>query len=451
VTARDPTDPRYVELAARILPRFQREAHLIAAAIVLSCATSWSRLATALALHLVLLPANTAITAFASPRFGARAEIARTVMNVGLCSIGYALIDWPLPVWFWLPYIAVAFDQLGGKHTRNMIILQCALQDASALIAGQRWLEPAAFTLLAAVCWRATVARNRIIHDMLARAEEQRDEIERSHLGLKAEVAARERVELELRHAQKLEAIGRLAAGVAHEINTPIQFVSDSIEFVRENIGDLIGRGGGPSPAPDSDEAYLTEHVPKALALASDGCQRVATIVRSMKQLAHPGSDEVSSVDLNAAITAALEVSRHEYKLVADVETRLAMLPPAPCIGGEINQVLLNLITNAAHAIEDRYRGTERRGQITVASSIDARGISISIGDDGVGIPPEIRDRIFDPFFTTKAVGRGTGQGLAIARSILERHGGELVFTTELGRGTTFTIRLPAEATLAAA
>jgi PAS domain S-box-containing protein len=277
------------------------------------------------------------------------------------------------------------------------------------------------------------------------------------------DVRERKRLEVELRQAQKLESVGRLAAGVAHEINTPVQFVSDSVHFVSEAVremGGLIEKYRGTlrslsdaSPQAideitrmeeDADLDYLLENIPKALERSLDGLQRVATIVRSMKEFAHPDQRETSSIDLNQAIQSTLVIARNEYKYVADVVTELGELPRVVCHAGELNQVVLNLIVNAAHAIEDVVRGSDRKGQITVRTRMEGDRAVVSIGDTGVGIPNAIRDHVFEPFFTTKEVGKGTGQGLAIARSVVvDKHGGELTFESEVGQGTTFFIRIP--------
>jgi len=166
--------------------------------------------------------------------------------------------------------------------------------------------------------------------------------------------------------------------------------------------------------------------------------------VRSMKEFAHPDQKEMIAVDLNQAINSTLVIARNEYKYLADVETDLGELPLVICHGGDVNQVILNIVVNAAHAIGDVLHGTDGRGRIKVQTRRDGASVEIRISDTGGGIPEAIRSRIFEPFFTTKEVGRGTGQGLAIARAvILERHGGDLTFETEAGRGTTFIIRLP--------
>jgi signal transduction histidine kinase len=282
--------------------------------------------------------------------------------------------------------------------------------------------------------------------------------------GVTIDLTQQTKLEAEVRQVQKLESVGRLAAGVAHEINTPVQYVQDSVQFAREAIDDLFGViehhrkvstavvAGSPSreladqalAGDDSaDLEYLRDHVPQALDRAIDGLGRVTAIVHSLKAFAHPDQKQRTSIDINSAIENTLEIARHEYKYVADVELDFGEVPAIEGYASEINQVLLNLIVNAAHAIESTADRDER-GMIRVRTRNEADHVEIAIGDTGCGIPDHLRERIFEPFFTTKPVGRGTGQGLSIARSVIvDKHGGSLTFDSALGQGTTFTIRLP--------
>jgi PAS domain S-box-containing protein len=259
---------------------------------------------------------------------------------------------------------------------------------------------------------------------------------------------------------ERLESIGRLAAGVAHEINTPIQFLKDTLSFVREGMEELVQyidelRATHPSPPhSEVDVEDLRTEMPPALERMSEGLARIADIVRSMKEFSHTDKRERSPIDLNRAIKSTLVIARSEYRYVADVETCLAPLPSVICNGGQVSQVVLNLVVNAAHAIADVVKNTGERGKITVSTRAEGSHVIIAIEDTGGGIPEAVRARIFEPFFTTKEVGRGTGQGLSIARNAIMDHGGTLDFHTEVGKGTTFYVRLPieqqAEAELAA-
>jgi signal transduction histidine kinase len=276
-----------------------------------------------------------------------------------------------------------------------------------------------------------------------------------------AQQIAERQLEAELRQAQKLEAVGQLASGIAHEINTPIQYVGDGTRFVKDAFTSVaevlrvhqaaLGSVQLPSEVEvrlrsaveAADLDYILEEVPKASAQVLEGVQRVSSIVRAMKEFAHPDQKEMVPMDLNRALSATLEISRNEYKYIADVQTDYGDVPLVCCHAGELNQVFLNIIVNAAHAIADVVEETKGRGVIGVRTRAEAGHVIVAISDTGGGIPCEIQDKIFDPFFTTKPVGRGTGQGLAIARSVVKKHAGQLTFTTEPGRGTTFVVRLP--------
>jgi len=280
-------------------------------------------------------------------------------------------------------------------------------------------------------------------------------------------------LELERLQAQKLESVGRLAAGVAHEINTPVQFVSDNVQFVRTSMADIAAvihayRGlqeavqtagdvaAAARLAADAEAAadldYFMENAPLAIDSSIDGLRRIAAIVRSMKEFAYPDQAQKTSADLNQGIRSTLIVAHNEYKYVAELDLELADLPPIQCHLGEINQVILNLLVNASHAISDVVKDTGRRGKIKLRTRLDGDAVEISISDTGTGIPEAARNKIFDPFFTTKEVGKGTGQGLSIAHSVIvKNHGGTLRFETEIGKGTTFFVRLPVDARIAAA
>jgi signal transduction histidine kinase len=193
------------------------------------------------------------------------------------------------------------------------------------------------------------------------------------------------------------------------------------------------------------DTAFLLAEIPKALQQTAEGIERVSTLVTAMKEFSHPGKKEKVAVDLNKAIETTITVARNEWKYVAEMKTEYdPTLPEVSCLPGEMNQVLLNLIVNAAHAIAEVEKNGEHKGSITVRTRNHPDWVEIQIEDTGGGIPEGVRSRIFDPFFTTKEVGKGTGQGLAIAHSVVVgKHGGTIHFQTEVGKGTTFFIRLP--------
>ncbi len=284
---------------------------------------------------------------------------------------------------------------------------------------------------------------------------------------LAQDVTEKHRIDEQLRSAQKMESIGQLAAGVAHEINTPIQYVGDNTIFLKESwekVAEILQAGKKlrdesatrehATPActefdvcvKAADLDYLAEEIPKAIDQALEGIDRVANIVRAMKEFSHPGSEEKRAVDLNKAIEATVTIARNEWKYVADVELHLDPdLPLVLCFAGEINQMLLNLLVNAAQAIaESQQHGASARGIIEITTLCDDKWMEIQIRDTGTGIPESVREKVFDPFFTTKEVGKGTGQGLTLAQTVVvKKHGGRIWFETESGKGTTFFVRLP--------
>ncbi len=297
------------------------------------------------------------------------------------------------------------------------------------------------------------------------------------------DITEKVRMEMQLLQAQKLESIGQLAAGIAHEINSPIQFVGDNLRFVHDAVNDMLGiiescdclirdeteaarekRRAADLQANDvrnrmekADVGFIRDELPKALEQAQDGVERITAIVRAMKEFSHPGKREKQLADINHAIQNTLTVTRNEWKYVAEVELELdPALPQIRCLPAELNQVFMNIIVNAAHAIDEslcrgvRSEGTSQpcapseKGRIHIATRRDGEQVIIRIADSGVGIPKERQRLIFDPFYTTKAVGKGTGQGLAIARDVVvNKHQGTLEVESEPGSGAVFTISLP--------
>ena len=299
------------------------------------------------------------------------------------------------------------------------------------------------------------------------RVKEHRDKLDEANARLQTEIAERKRMQAELVQAQKMESIGQLAAGIAHEINTPAQYVGDNTRFLRDSFasidalfGDLdklleAAKRGEITEAliaevdasvRGADVEYLKAEVPKAIQQSLEGIERVANIVRAMKEFSHPGNGHKQLVDLNRAIESTLTVSRNEWKYVADLITDFdPHLPQVSCLPGDFNQVVLNIVVNAAQAIANVVEnGSQARGTITVRTRHEGDWAEIRVEDTGTGIPASIRHKVFDHFFTTKGVGKGTGQGLAIAHAIVvHKHAGTIRFESEEGKGTTFIIRLP--------
>ena len=286
-------------------------------------------------------------------------------------------------------------------------------------------------------------------------------------LAVKTDITLHRQMESELRQAQKLEGIGQLAAGIAHEINTPTQYIGDNVSFLKDgfkNLQILLEKyrrlqslaQGNPlyaetireieEEAGRADLGYLLDEIPKAIDQSLEGVSRVSRLVSAMKEFSHPGTKEKVPLDLNHAIDNTIAVARNEWKYVAELKTDFDLsLPLIPCLPGEFNQVILNLIVNAAHAIADANQGSSAgKGEIRIQTRNCGAYAEIRVIDTGSGIPEKVRSRIFDPFFTTKEIGKGTGQGLAIARSVVVgKHGGTIHFETEERKGTAFIIRLP--------
>jgi PAS domain S-box-containing protein len=299
--------------------------------------------------------------------------------------------------------------------------------------------------------------------DITAKREERRKKQELQDK-LVEEMKERERVVIELQTAQKLESVGRLAAGIAHEINTPIQYVGDSLYLLRSAYDEfnqlLDSIGQAIDILPDSpvraglrlemealtkkhDVDYLRAEMLKAFERTFDGVERVTKIVKAMKEFAHPDAEEQHAADLNHAIETTLIVASNEYKYLAKISKEFSELPQVVCNVGELNQVFLNLIVNAAHAIQDAGKDMNT-GEIKICTAVDGDAAVIKIADNGCGVPAENLSKLYDPFFTTKEVGRGSGQGLTIAHSIVvDKHGGHISVSSTPGVGTEFTLRLP--------
>lgn len=256
-------------------------------------------------------------------------------------------------------------------------------------------------------------------------------------------------------HGHRLEAIGSLAAGVAHEINTPVQFVSDNVAFLQESFSEIttlltqvLDTLGGEGDASDMQERieaadleFLVDEIPRAIEQSNEGLQRVSAIVTAMKDFARTGGGHFDT-DLNKAIASTVDVTRGEWNYVADLELDLdENVGTVVCNEGEIKQTLLNLITNAVHAIEETG---STDGHIAVSSRRDGTDVVVKISDSGCGMTDEVKARMFDAFFTTRDVGKGSGQGLSMARSIIcQGHGGSIDVTSKPGEGTTVAVRLP--------
>ena len=280
------------------------------------------------------------------------------------------------------------------------------------------------------------------------------------------DITSKKNIENQLRQAQKLESIGQLAAGIAHEINTPTQYVGDNTRFFQESFEDISQLIEKIKKVTNDfsedclskeqfkeieklyqelDIDFLLEEIPEAIDQTLDGLKRITKIVRAMKDFSHPGVSDKTSININQAIESTITVAKNEWKYVAEVKTELSdNLPNISCYVDEINQAILNLIVNAAHAIEDVVKDSTLKGKIEIKTFREQNYVVIEISDTGKGIPDSNKNKIFDPFFTTKEVGKGTGQGLSVVYSVIvEKHNGKIDFQSKLGKGTTFTLKLP--------
>lgn len=273
----------------------------------------------------------------------------------------------------------------------------------------------------------------------------------------------KEHLQAQLLHAQKLESVGQLAAGIAHEINTPTQYIGTNIDFINESIhevNELMSRiqeiaktapkeirNAIHEALEKSDWEYLTEEMLTAISQSQDGIKQVSSIVLAMKEFSHPGSKKKEPRDLNQIINTTITVAHNEWKYLSDIKLDLdPNLPNIPLLANEIGQVILNILVNAVHAIAEKLADNPdaEKGTITIRTKQLDRRIEIRISDTGNGIPEKVQSRIFEPFYTTKKFGKGTGQGLAISHNVIvKKHGGSIDFETELGKGTHFIIRLP--------
>lgn len=399
---------------------------------------------------------------------GAHAFLSGGAIGLALIMVAHGGIESPATAWLALgPWAAM---MLGGRHFGLLwiaiilaIVLGVGLLDLVALMPRSEvpgddthllaLLAMGGLLTLASMMATSYDTQRSAAFDALIDARDearaQARELQLARDQIEADAKEQRRLELELRSAQKLEAVARLAAGVAHEINSPLQYVSDSLYFMAEAERDLVQlveryRAGEDLKvlAEQLDLAFLLEALPQAQARAREGLGRITRIISAMRELARPEGDTPERIDLNHLTRTALALGEFELSQVAEVETSFA--PDLPWIVSRpaaLGQAILAVLVNAAHAIADVG---PRRGKVIVTTRREGDHVVLAIEDTGTGITEAIRDRIFDPFFTTKEVGRGSGQGLALARHIVvEQNGGKLDFETELGRGTTFFVRLP--------
>jgi len=321
-------------------------------------------------------------------------------------------------------------------------------------------------TVIAGVFCIVVIRIARMVQSYVTNLRQSHRELGKRSEALQTEIDERHALEAQLVEAQKLESLGQLAAGIAHEINTPAQYVSDNTRFLRTEFARIVEALDAYAEQLDSaggarsweerervireclkkiDYDFLRNEIPNAIDQSLEGIERISHIVLAMKEFSHPGTGEKEPADLNRAIESTVTVCKNRWKHAADLELDLdPSLPAVPCMLAEFNQVVLNLVVNAADAIEEHLGEGDGMGRIRVSTRVSGEWAEVRVGDNGPGIPASVRERIFDPFFTTKEVGKGTGQGLAISRDVVtQKHGGELLCESSPGEGTEFIVRLP--------
>ena len=288
-----------------------------------------------------------------------------------------------------------------------------------------------------------------LVHGLEETVSSRTKQLVEKTFSLEEEIKNRKDLEVELLHAQKMKAVGQLATGIAHEIRTPTQYVGDHLLFVQEGVDKLLASDDTKDSHFLEELEFLKEHLPRAIESCMKGTERITEIVTSMKRFSYKDQQfSMQLADLNQAVLDTMAITTNEWKDCAEIETDLDPdLPQVECQIGEINQVIMNLIVNAAQAIRENKKG--EIGKVTIRTRFGSNEqAEIEVEDDGGGMTDEVSSKVFEPFFTTKEVGVGSGQGLAISHSVItSKHEGELSFETELGKGTTFTIRLPRRST----
>ena len=356
--------------------------------------------------------------------------------------------------------MAQAADSLQELHAQ-LAELQNQLKSRDKTIdALMRRVETSQSTRSSYLAMEQSLAMERVVGNKTAELVEQKARLAKALDELRLTQA-------KLLQAQKLEAIGQLAAGIAHEVNTPTQYVTDNVSFLQrafdkllkliEAQGQLVEGVRAGDATPQTLEAvdaarklakldYMARQVPRAIEQSLEGLGQISSIVKAMKEFSHPSGAEKQPFDIHDVIESTSIVAKNEWKYVADLQLDFDWsLPPVLLLRNEFSQVMLNLIVNAAHAVAASLPpGSADKGKIVISTKAVGLNVEVRVTDNGVGIPESVRARVFEPFFTTKEVGKGTGQGLAIAYSVVvDKHSGSITFETQAGQGTTFIVSLP--------
>jgi two-component system, NtrC family, sensor kinase len=265
-----------------------------------------------------------------------------------------------------------------------------------------------------------------------ARIRERTAQLETANQELGETLRELQATESQLVHSEKMASLGRLVAGVAHEINNPVSFIANSVTPLKRRLAKAAG-------AAPEDAAAILKEAAEIVDIMANGAERAAAIVKDLRSFSRLDEATRKSVDLHEGLEVSLRLLEHRWRDRIEVQRDYGTLPAVDCDPGQINQVFVNILANACDALE-------QGGTLTVATRADGDVVRVAIRDDGPGIPLDVRARIFDPFFTTKDVGAGTGLGLSISHGIVAAHGGRIEVESEPGKGATFTVVLPAVA-----
>lgn len=418
----DPTRPhardylRYTTLASIIA------ANLIHVATIAMFWGDWAKVAVPVIGTALLNPFNWAMSRLSARIGRSRAEPVRIATNLTYTVVAGVLLDWPLPVWLFLPFIGVFQEGIDDRPKHEPVIFQLVVWNITAISTGAPWTLSLAFSTLTLFCHFVAVQRQKLTLGLLVERVRQYDELVRIKDDLQR---AHETAVVQ----EKLASIGMLAAGVAHEINNPMSYVTANLRCMQEEVRK---RGAEPALIAELRDELLPETLQGAL--------RVNSIVADLRRFARGESQQMADFDVNAEIAAAVRIASSQLGSGQRIEARLA--PNLPMLRGsarQIGQVLLNLIVNGVQALP-------AEGVVCVTSETAHPGVKIAVQDTGSGLSPETLKKLFQPFFTTKGPGKGTGLGLAVAHGIVSHHGGRIEVRSTLGVGTTFAIWLPATA-----
>ncbi|MFP2909001.1 sensor histidine kinase [Pyxidicoccus sp. 3LFB2] len=391
---------------------------LIHALLVHAIWGQWERIAIVTAVFVVVTGTNMVLArSFFSQHTRAR-ESLRFVVNM-VANVVYGVAsDWALPMWLYLPLNALWVDRFVDPSAPRRLGLMLVLVGGSALVDGCPPMIPACFVLASLLVYFISEGRVFLTHQALRSLAQQHQQLAQAHQQLDlAHQRAREQ--------ERLSSLGMLAAGVAHEINNPLSYVKSNVNSLFLDLQSCKALPG-----------ELREYVEDVLPATLDGIRRVTAIVSDLRRFARGDPEAVVEYDLNQEVSVALRIARGQLGPQCEVELELKELPHLLGHPGQIAQVVVNLLMNAAQAMPEG-------GRIRVSTRMEHEEAVLEVRDTGVGMTPEVRSKLFEPFFTTKPLGEGTGMGLAVVHGIVTAHRGRIVVDSTPQQGSTFTVHLP--------